>query len=448
MTIEINLQKDLVLHWTMDSVDLDSGTVRDKSAYAHDGTIINSALPHRPGLDGDSFYFDGSGIVDNSSFDSLTPSEGMTVTAFAKVPTTQPRGTSVFIQNGSFNNLDGWVITVTDSGSAYFGVGSGNSFDGQGSGASIPINEWVHIAGVYDPSVPETRIHIDGSLESTTSVSEAPPDDRVNISVGVRAGFRTRYYRGNADDVRVYDRVLSDKEINLLSNIRTDRSYSQPFEQEIPVAGNSITTWYPFQGASGDKSAYQPWASDSTDYSGTVNGATKLDSGGVTDIQLGPNAGAYQFDGSSSYIDTPYPANFSQGEAFSVSAWADFTSRDFNTIAGTYDGTTGWLVRSNDTDSYELWCDGTIISGGSVPVDTLTHIVMTRDSSGNGTIYENGSVVVQGDVTADTTSSASMNIGRYPNDSSYFDGIIDDVRVYDKELSSSEVDRIYDNTQP
>src|SRR6056297_3100433 len=58
----VNLQKGLVGHWTMDSIDVDNGMIRDRSGYDNHGTI-NGATPGYSGKVGRDFDFDGTDDV-------------------------------------------------------------------------------------------------------------------------------------------------------------------------------------------------------------------------------------------------------------------------------------------------------------------------------------------------------------------------------------------------
>jgi hypothetical protein len=168
---------------------------------------------------------------------------------------------------------------------------------------------------------------------------------------------------------------------------------------------------------------------------GTINGATT-----TGDSIRGK---AMKFNGSSDYIDTSYSANFGS-QAFTVSGWAKFNSAgNYETLAGTYDGTTGWILRKDNNDRYQLWIDGNNISGGTVPIGSWVHMTGVRKSDGTARVYANGELVASGDLSGNADSSSSLNLGRYPNGSNYVDGKLDDIRIYNRPLEAYEVQQLY-----
>jgi hypothetical protein len=92
-----------------------------------------------------------------------------------------------------------------------------NSSQGMGSGwtaSVLPVGEWHHIAGQFVPST-AVQIWYDGALsnENTTDVPAAMYDAANNVTIGNRPDG-SQPYDGNVEDVRIYDRNLSAKEMN------------------------------------------------------------------------------------------------------------------------------------------------------------------------------------------------------------------------------------------
>ena len=86
------------------------------------------------------------------------------------------------------------------------------------------------------------------------------------------------------------------------------------------------------------------------------------------------------------------------------------------------------------------------IQGGSIPLNAWTHVAMTFDSSnGQYALYVNGkSVASTTNTGALFNSSHNVQIGR---EDSYigrlFDGLIDEVEVYSRALSATDLLAIY-----
>jgi hypothetical protein len=94
-----------------------------------------------------------------------------------------------------------------------------------------------------------------------------------------------------------------------------------------------------------------------------------------------------------------------------------------------------------------------IVSNAAISAATWTHIAVTYDRSGNGTLFING--VAQTDVedissgvAVDVQSNRDFRIGRGGNSTWYFNGSIDDVYLWTKVLTQDEIDELQLGTYP
>jgi hypothetical protein len=179
---------------------------------------------------------------------------------------------------------------------------------------------------------------------------------------------------------------------------------------------------------------------------------------------------AIRFIEAGEYLDAGNVLGFERTAAFSVSCW--FKS---NTNAGSFvvlvakmgDGTAfqGWqLAISNGALYFALINDNG--AGDLIAIDTNTityrdgawhHVVVTYDgtSLASGvTFYVDGSsaaaTAITDNLTASIVSTDPLRIGARASSGSEaeFPGVIDEVAVYDKELSSAEVTAIYNSGRP
>ena len=188
---------------------------------------------------------------------------------------------------------------------------------------------------------------------------------------------------------------------------------------------------------------------DASDESGTYDGTP-------TNVEFGVggqiNYGA-RFNGSSSYIalGTNTPLNNYNGEQ-TISVWIYPTTAIQQTIIGyRNDSTTKWntlRLNSNNTLSFllrSLSYLSTPTTVGTVNLNAWNHVCVTIDSS-NITFYINNgtgeafSNVAFSNHVSSFTSSEPTDIGRRGSFSNqYFNGSIDQVRIFTKSLSSNEV---------
>jgi hypothetical protein len=84
--------------------------------------------------------------------------------------------------------------------------------------AAIPSRAWAHLAATYAPGVRMT-LFVNGALSHATT-SNVPGTIGAAPTQPLRIGCRTEStntFDGLADDIRIYDRVLSDDEIRALA---------------------------------------------------------------------------------------------------------------------------------------------------------------------------------------------------------------------------------------
>jgi hypothetical protein len=177
---------------------------------------------------------------------------------------------------------------------------------------------------------------------------------------------------------------------------------------------------------------------------------TVLYAGSSTTQRIGGfiNRGAV-FNGSSSYISASNPLG-TGNVAYSVSAWVYLnTSSHTAGIYTIWDGGTNvgtYLFFKVEGGKISIGNYGSsVTSVNSLSVGQWVHVAVTRDTSNNVVLYVNGS--------SDTTGTLSLNLGNHSPKIGALDtttqnlnGKIDQVRIFNKALSSSEITTLYGET--
>src|SRR3989344_904343 len=161
-------------------------------------------------------------------------------------------------------------------------------------------------------------------------------------------------------------------------------------------------------------------------------------------------SGALDFDGSNDYVDAGSSSSlrFHTGD-FTVTGWIKSDSlTGTRTLGATYlDVNTGWFFGTfNSKLGYytNAWksANTTLVTG------QWYHIGITVDASGNYIFYLNGNSDGSGASTLPANTTESFKIGAYGASGGLgrFDGLIDEVRIYNRALSADEVMRLYKAT--
>ncbi len=157
------------------------------------------------------------------------------------------------------------------------------------------------------------------------------------------------------------------------------------------------------------------------------------------------------FDGVDDKVIVPNSENLRLTDAITIDAWIKIDDCGLYPIVDKIYYNTGyrlWIYcAGNASKLHFLYGNGTdyIVSGYSImdiPLHEWTHVAVTMNDSG-GKLYINGIEVKtfekKGDIAVSTSPYAYLGIGYSRWNDKSFKGCIDDVRIYNKALSHSEI---------
>ncbi len=213
------------------------------------------------------------------------------------------------------------------------------------------------------------------------------------------------------------------------------------------IAENGLVAYYPFNGNANDESVNSNL--------GTVNGATL-----TTDRTANANQ-AYQFDGSSDYLSLPSTNAVSGLANFTFQSWVYWNGSGSGSIYAEGSSTSNnpmfsIIPRSVDNGGIELvYRDQSAIglvaqpTTGIIPPNEWTHIAVIKTSSTNIKVYING--ILTDDLNFAEPASWSVTDVRIGNRKrisagDHFNGKIDEVRLYNRALTESEVKHLFLNS--
>jgi len=422
----------LVGHWKFDEGT--GTTAHDSSGNGNNGTLINGPQ-WVDGKYGKALSFDGvndyvavphSNSLDFERTDSFTISSWITVDSLSDYRNiigkndNAYRGWNLILLSSSDASRPNSVCLVLTNTNIY------NDLLACSPANSISAGNTYHIAATYNGSsdVSGVKIYINGVPQTVTPI-------RNGLSASIQTANETWIGRhgwaggsypfdGIIDDIRIYNRALSASEI-----------------------------WAEYAGSVGHWKFDEGSGTTAYDSSGNSNNGTLVNGPVWVDGKLGK---ALSFDGVDDYLyvnDTPIlkPA------AITVEAWFKRSAHDsYDAIVSKWDHLTGnreyqidigtfstnrisWMISSNGYDCTPLTSSTTISD------DIWYHIVGTYNGSRmilyvngmeeNSTSYSNG---ING-------GNSQLRIGHSYDGTSgyYFNGIIDEVKIYNRALSAEEI---------
>ena len=204
-----NLNNGLVAYFPLDgnASDLVSGAT---------GTIHGaSSVPNRWGMANSAFSFDGTDDYIEVPYQSTYSSNQFSFSLWVNPSANSSSYQSPF----TFRGLPtGFMLYKDPSNTWSPWVGTGSAWGSTNLGA-ITLNEWVFIVCTYNGTA--FAGYKNGSLVSTSSPSFAPnTSSPLRIGAGVTESTTPSYFfNGQVDELRFYNRALSDTEIKQLQII-------------------------------------------------------------------------------------------------------------------------------------------------------------------------------------------------------------------------------------
>jgi subtilisin family serine protease len=209
------MHKGLRVHYSFD------GSAQDKSGNGNHGIIHGGTFTtDRFGNANSALQFDGIDdfveIPNEGDFDLQT----FTISMIIKVQSLEKE--NWIISKGPY--FGNFTITIHDDQHAYWPGYAGfvyQTVEGNWSWLipeyAVPVGEFFHLAVTIDPS--SFKSYINGDLARTASNPSPPTMNNERVTIGAGGYYSvSNFFAGTIDDVRIYDRALSEVEIRALSN--------------------------------------------------------------------------------------------------------------------------------------------------------------------------------------------------------------------------------------
>ena len=198
---------------------------------------------------------------------------------------------------------------------------------------------------------------------------------------------------------------------------------------DFTVMDPSLEAFYPFNGNAEDIT------SNGRDL--TVTGDTSLTFG-----KDNSSNSAYYFDGNGDYLE--YVTNIPSFDNYTISLWAKpASSGTYEAMFSSYDNSNnGFQIDLNGNNFHIRKSSGGNIVLSTAQLDVWTFIAFTYDGT-NSIAYINS--VRDNESSGGTTEFNRFRIGRNRSGSTYFSGAIDELRIYNRALTASEIASLYAN---
>jgi hypothetical protein len=472
---EVGPPADPVAHWAADQAS--GASVPDSAPPAsHTATLAGGSSWSSTGRIGGALHLDGASGVATTTGPVVHTDRSLSVSAWVRLTGTAHNATIVS-QSGTTTSafllyysvgLNRWAFNMQQT------DGMDPVLDRVASDQPPALNSWTHLIGVFDATAHQLRLYVNGVQQSTVATHTTTWDATGPAQLGREKyqGVQQNYLTGDLDDVKIYDRIVSD--------IAPDSAFGDADAEVYHLATRPVNQegWWKLDEAAGTSAA---------DSSGHGRSATAA--GSPTWEPDGIFGGAVTLNGTSQSLGTSGSSLHTEG-SFSVATWVRLDSsllsgalpagtatalsqdgvhnssfflglRYFNEVQP--DGTTAHVAR---------WCFSTLSADATtgrtfvhtcsaLPIDASTldqwvllvavYDVTTRTSR----LYVPGT----GDAGlkalptgwAPWQASGGLQIGRAKwtdNPVDYWPGQIDQVRAYSGVLSAAQAADLFQDMPP
>ena len=356
----------------------------------------------------------------------------------------------------------------------------------QVASSSVGYNEtsWHHLVATKDND--NLYLYLDGALVGTTSGVSGTAAENLNVTIGNTIDDRDKHwFYGFMDEFAIFDEAVSAEQAAYLSQTRFPAldipvpyetfaldsgenkvvsgraTVNDPvatsryaFEQDVEIAIDLETelSYTTYQNEDGVWSGYfrfeeVPGDEQFDNLVAYGSGGTAAEIDGNCEGALCPVGGAQGIDGRAAYFDGEDDYLLADFSGVDSSARPDIRSMSL-----WVKGADGTLFDSRGIDhnaGFQLSMGRLLNAAGDeyffdMPRNEWTHLGLVIDSDSELTLYVNGVVALSG-VSQSTSSADNWWIGANYGPQSHFLGYIDELKLFETELSASDIADLYQN---
>lgn len=445
---QINLQDSLVARYEL------NGHAIDSSGNMYDGTLHGTtAAIDRHGNPNGCLEFDGNNdYVSFGNMINIKAQSDVSISAwFYADPIYSSTNRYSGISFGTKNDGELTLRVMDEVNKFQTALYSSTQSSGSSSKSNVYTpNAWYHLVGTYSDG--DVNLYVNGVLQADSNSSGSGGQFNhltQNASLLFGKAFNTsnaeRYFKGKLDDVSIYNRILNKCEIDYLYSGTTE-------------GADSLIAHYTLNG-------------NAIDFSGNNNHGNIFGASPTAD-RLGATNSALSFDGTDDFVFVGNIIDPSIRTGLTIEAWFKIESPIMtpNKYVGVSFGTklTGELaLRVNDDVNKRLQAfvsngvsSSTNANSTSASTDatfsynTWYHVIATYQD-GNVNLYLDGALQSTfgsngtGGSFSDLQSASELLIGKAYNSQNtprFFKGKMDEVKIYNKALTSCDIEKIHQST--
>lgn len=399
---------------------------KDGSSFGNTAAIQGaSSTTDRFGYGNSALSFDGKTSGATASNSAQLNSAFTTISFWVKVRSLPAQGEVYLLSNGGWQQR--WKISLPSHGKPVFTTNATsccNDMD-SGDGNALKVNEWKHVVMIHDGT--NDRMYMNGVKVNQKAYAGPLASTIHPLGIGYDPIDKGGYFDGQLDDIEIFNYAFTDADVTSLYTTQS----------KFPGVENALVASYSLNGNGVDTTQFKNNAvldSKAKPSTNRFGWASNANMGAVT----AENSSALQSDYTTiSFWVNPktLPAT---GEVYLMSngGWQERWKISLPSH-GKPVFTTNATACCSDMDSGD---------GNALKVGQWTHVTMVHNGV-QDQIYVNGLLANQKATTgALKKTKFPLGIGYDPIDKgSVFDGSMDDVMIFNKALTATEITALYNS---
>lgn len=400
---------------------------------------------------GRALLYDGTddriSITDSAA---ISPTTAITLSAWVKVSVADDNG--IFGKYVSGSNRRSYLLGITGNKPYFVLTSDGTNGASLTGNTTISLNTWYHIAATYDGS--NMTLYVNGKYDGSKAYANGIYDSTDPLLIG-DGDAGSWYFNGAIDEAKLYNYALTADEIKteynrgsslVLGALSDNSSYQvNAANQEYCIPGDSTACTAPvgrwdFEEGSGISTN----DTSGNGYIGTITNATWT---------TGKVGKALSFDGNGDFVDAGDQSGLEGLSGMTIEAWINPASLSVQDDIVQKENTYNFRKTSTEIECWvhngTAWVNIADALNSSLTANTWANVACTWTAGGSGKIYVNGKDVSVNILTQDVmaTNTNNVRIGSRVT-SEYFQGKIDQVRIYNYARSAAQVAWDYNKGGP
>jgi len=198
--------EELVANYTF------SGDADDETVFSNHASVSGAQLADdRFGLANQAYHFDGMDDAITAANSPQQNSDFTTVSFWVNLNELPGTGEYYLLSNGGWQER--WKISLPSHGKPVWTTNntSGISDMDSGDGNELVPGTWTHVVMSHDGAM--DKIYLDGNLVASKEVTGAMNSTVHPLGIGYNPIDNANFTNGSLDEVRIYNRALTDQEV-------------------------------------------------------------------------------------------------------------------------------------------------------------------------------------------------------------------------------------------